>query len=167
MLSRTIAVVCVVIACASVLAGCGGSQRVRATGAAQRIRAADASQRVQSAAHGYLYRYGNGEAFIQWQRHGHLVRGTNSTTQIACCAPIPRHLIEASLTVTGTISGSNVRLHYSNGTTWTGTLTPSALLIRSAQHIPAGDPPLPLQRFRRATLADYNAAAAKTKATLH
>jgi hypothetical protein len=148
MMSKTLAIASGV-ACAGVLAGCGGSQR------------------AQDAARGYLYRYGNGEAFIEWQRNGQHVHGTNSTTQIACCAPIRRHLIEQSVTLNGTISGSNVLLHYSNGTTWAGTLTPSALLIRSAQRIPAGAPPLPLLRFRRATVADYNATAAKTKAALH
>jgi hypothetical protein len=166
MLSKTPAVACVTVACASMLAGCGGSRNVQAAGKSPRAETAGRAQRVQNAARGYLYRYGNGEAFIQWQRDGRHVRGTNSTTQITCCAPVRPHLIEESVAVTGTISGSKVLLHYSNGTTWTGTLTPTALLIRSAQRIPAGDPPLPLQPFRRATGADYNAAAAKTKAAL-
>ena len=142
-MSRTSAISCG-IACAGVLAGCGGSHG------------------VPDAAHGYLYRYGNGEAFIQWHRQGQKVHGTISETLIACCTPIPARLIRGNLTVNGTISGSNVFIHLSNGVRWNATLHSYGLLIGSES--PSGAS-LGV-RYRRASGADYNAAVAETKAAL-
>jgi hypothetical protein len=138
---RTLAIGCGVV-CASVLAGCGGSHP------------------VPDAAHGYLYRYGNGEAFIQWHRHGQKVHGTINETTIACCTPIPARIIEGTRAVNGTIAGSNVFLQLSNGVRWNGTLHSYGLLIRS--EYPSGAP-LGV-RYSRASGADYNAAVAETKA---
>ena len=128
--------------CASLLAGCGGSHP------------------VSDAAHGYLYRYGNGESFIQWHRQGQKVHGTIHETTIACCTPIPARLIRGTLTVNGTISGSNVLVHLSNGVRWNGTLHSYGLLITSEE--PSGAPVG--VRYRRASGAEYNAAVAQTKA---
>ena len=139
-MSRTLAFGCGLL-CAGVLAGCGGSRP------------------VPDAAHGYLYRYGNGEAFLQWHRQGQKVHGTINETTIACCAPIPARIIEGTDTVYGTISGPNVLLHLSTGVSWNGTLHSYGLLIRS--EYPSG---VPLGvRYRRASGADYNAAVAQTK----
>lgn len=138
---RALAIGCVGV-CASVLAGCGGSHP------------------VPDAAHGYLYRYGNGEAFIQWHRHGQKVHGTITDTTIACCEPIRPHLIERKVTLDGTISESNVFLHLSNGVRWEGTLHPYGLLVSTEE--PSGAPIG--VRYRRASGADYNAAVARTKA---
>lgn len=140
-MSRTLAISCAVV-CAGVLAGCGGSHS------------------VPDAAHGYLYRYGNGEEFMQWQRHGQKVHGTITDTTIACCTPIPARIIEGTLTVNGTISGSNVFLHLSNGVRWNGKLHPYGLLVSTEE--PSGAP-LGV-RYRRASGADYNAAVTQTKA---
>ena len=123
---RTVAAGCGVL-CASVLAGCGGSHL------------------VPDAAHGYLYRYGNGEAFVQWQRHGQEVHGTLNETTIACCVPIPARITERTLAVR-----------------WDGALHSYGLLIRS--EYPSGAP-LGV-RYRRASGADYYAAVAQTKAAL-
>jgi hypothetical protein len=136
---RTLAIASGVL-CAGVLAGCGGSHP------------------VPDAAHGYLYRYGNGESFLQLHRHGQKVHGTIDETTIACCAPIPARLIREALTVNGTISGSNVLLRLSNGVTWTGTLSHSSVSIRSSNNAPLAI------RYRLANGADYNAAVAQTKA---
>jgi hypothetical protein len=138
---RTLAVGCGVV-CASVLAGCGGSHG------------------VPDAAHGYLYRYGNGEAFLQWHRHGQKVHGKITETTITCCTPIPARIIETTHAVNGTLSGSDVFLHLTNGPSWNGTLHSYGLLIRSEE--PSGAP-LGV-RYRRASGADYNAAVAQTKA---
>lgn len=145
-MSRSLAIGCAVV-CASVLAGCAGSHP------------------VPDSAHGYLYRYVNGESFIQWQRHGQQVHGTISNTTIshttiACCIPNRPRLIEKSLTVNGTILGSTVFFHLSNGVRWNGTLHPYGLLITSEQ--PSGAP-INI-RYPRAHGADYNAAVAQTKA---
>ena len=140
-MSRTLVISCGVV-CAGVLAGCGGSHP------------------VPDVARGFLYRYGNGEAFIQWHRHGRKVHGTISETTIACCTPIPARIIEGTHTVKGTISGSNVLLHLSTGVRWNGSLRSYGLLIRS--EFPSGTP-LGI-RYRRASGADYNAAVAETKA---
>lgn len=140
-MSRSLAIGCAVV-CASVLAGCGGSRP------------------VPDAARGYLYRYGNGEAFMQWQRHDQKIHGTLNETTIACCAPIPARIIQRTLAVNGTVSGSHVLLHLSDDVAWNGTLLSSGVLIRS--EYPSG---VPLGvRYRRATGADYNAAVAQTKA---
>ena len=136
--------------------GCAGSHRA-GTPAPER----EGSRQVQGTARGYLYRYGNGEAFIQWRRRGQHVHGTISTTQIACCAPIPRRLIQKRDTVSGTISGSTIVLHLSTGVTWTGKLSGSGVSIRSSDKAPLAI------RFVPASVADYTAAAAKTKASLH
>ena len=138
---RAFAIGCGVV-CAGALAGCGGSHG------------------VPDAAPGYLYRYGNGEAFLQWHRHGRKFHGTINETTIACCAPVPARLIQVTRTVRGTISGSNVFFHVSNGVRWNATLHPYGLLIRSEE--PSGAP-LGV-RYRRASGADYNAAVAETKA---
>jgi hypothetical protein len=131
-MSRTLAIGCGLI-CATVLTGCGGSQPAQT---------------------GYLYRYGNGESFIQWHRHGQKFHGTVSTTQ-SCCVEGPARLIGGTDTINGTISGSNVFFHASH---WHGTLHSYGLLIRTE---PPGGVGV---RFRRASIADYNAAVAQTKA---
>jgi len=140
---RTLAIGCGVL-CVGVLAGCGGSHSVPDT------------------AHGYLYRYGNGEAFMQWHRHGQNVHGTINETTIACCIPIRPHLIDSKVTLDGTISGSNVSLHLSNGVRWDGTLHTYGVLISTEE--PSGAPIG--VRYRLASGADYNAAVAQTKAAL-
>lgn len=140
---RTLATGCGVV-CVGVLAGCGGSHS------------------VPDAAHGYLYRYGNGEAFMQWHRHGQNVRGTINETTIACCIPIRPHLIDSQVTFEGTISGSNVFLHLSNGVRWDGTLHTYGVLISTEE--PSGAPIG--VRYRLASGADYNAAVSQTKAAL-
>lgn len=111
-----------------------------------------------SGARGYLYRYGNGESFIQWQRHGHKVHGTIRTTQ-SCCVEGPARLLRGSFTVYGTISGSNVLLHYPHGVTVNGTLHSYGLLMRSTAY-PVGI------RYRRASVGDYSAAVAQTEAAV-
>jgi hypothetical protein len=136
---RTLAIGCGVL-CAGGLAGCGGSHS------------------VPDAAHGYLYRYGNGESFMQWHRHGQKVHGTINETTIACCLPIRPRIIEGAVTVNGTVSGSKVVLHLSNGVTWRGTLSHPGVSIRRS-----GNAPLAI-RYRPAIGADYNAAVAQTKA---
>jgi hypothetical protein len=136
---RTLAVGCGVV-CGSVLAGCGGSHP------------------VPDSAQGYLYRYGNGESFMQWHRQGQKVHGTINDTTIACCMPIRPRIIEGTVTVNGTISGSNVVLHLSNGVTWTGTLSHPGVFIRLSDNAPMAS------RYRPASGADYNAAVAQTKA---
>lgn len=98
---------------------------------------------------------------MQWQRRGRRVQGTISTTQIACCAPTPRRLIEQRDTVSGMISGSRIVLHLSTGVTWRGNLYRSGVFIRYSDKAP-----LPI-RFLRASRADYAAAAAETQASLH
>ena len=124
--------------CAFALAGCGGSR----------------------GAHSYLLRYGNGESFIQWQQHGQHVHGTISTTQSSATSPYPVRLLQQSLTLTGTVSGSNVFLHLSNGMKWNGTLHSYGLLLRAES---TSGPPQSA-RYRRASVADYDAAVAQTKA---
>lgn len=136
--------------------GCAGSHR-SSTPPPERT----GPQQVRWTGRGYLYRYGNGEAFIQWQRRGQHVQGTISTTQIACCAPTPRRLIEKRDAVSGTISGTRIVLHLSTGVTWRGNLYRSGVFIRYSDKAP-----LPI-RFLRASLADYTLAAAKTRASLH
>jgi hypothetical protein len=113
-----------------------------------------------SAAQSYLYRYGDGEWFIHWQRHGQHLHGTISDTQLAACGcSVPPG--GESGPVSGTISGKNVALHLPNGVTWVGTLTSSGgLVIRNAS--PSGAPLG--ERFRPATVADYNTAIAHAKA---
>lgn len=140
-MSRVLAIGGAVV-CAGLLAGCGGSRP------------------VPDGARGYLYRYANGESFIQWQRHGQKVRGRISDTTIACCVPIRPRLIEKTLTLSGTILGSTVFFHLSNGVRWNGTLEPYGLLITSEQ--PSGAPIN--VRYPRASGADYDAAVARTKA---
>ena len=124
--------------CICLAAGCGGS----------------------SGARGYLYRYGNGEAFIQWEQHGHHVHGTISDTQ-SCCVRGPARLNGGTLTVNGRIAGSNVLLHVSNGGRWwRGTLHPYGLLMSNGVPGEVG------VRYQRASVADYNAAVAQTKAAV-
>lgn len=98
---------------------------------------------------------------MQMQRHGDHVRGTINTTQIACCAPIPARLMQKRDTFSGVISGSELVLRLSTGVTWKGALSPSGVSIRSSDKAPLAI------RFRPASSADYDAAAAKTKASLH
>ena len=142
-MSRALAA-CGVILFASVLAGCGGSHP------------------VPDAAHGSLYRYGNGEAFIQWQRDGQKLHGTISETTITCCEPMPARLVETTHIVNGTISGSKVFLHLLNGVRWNGTLHSYGLFVRY-EHSQGRGVPLGI-RYRRASGSDYNAALAQTKA---
>jgi hypothetical protein len=135
-MSRTLAIGCGVI-CVGVLAGCGGSQR----------------------ASGYLYRYGNGEAFIQWQRHREHIHGTWSTTQ-SCCVEGPARLMTSSVRLNGSISGKNVLFDSPHGETVSGTLHSYGLLLTSCPPCGVG------VRYRRTSVADYNAAIAQTKATV-
>ena len=117
---------------------------------------------MSSGAQGYLYRYGNGEWFIHWQRHGQHIRGTISDTQLAACGcSVPPG--GESGPVTGTISENNVVLHMPGGVTWNGTLSSSGLVVRteSPSDAPLGD------RFHAASVADYNAAVAQTIAAVY
>jgi hypothetical protein len=112
-----------------------------------------------SGTRGYLYRYGNGEAFIQLQRHGRHLHGTIRDTQFAAVGPA--RLLTGGGAVRGTISGSNVTLRGLGGTV-IGTLSSFGLVIRADARTGA-----PLgERYRPASVADYNAAVAQTEATV-
>lgn len=132
-----------------VLAGCGVSQR----GHAEWRR-------------GYMDVWrnaGGGVTFLQLHRHGHHLRGTVIGSVFVPDPRWPRGSYQRQdFTITGTISGSHVRLHYPNGLDATGTLSPSVLLVRSTRPVPAGHLPLPLMRMSRATLADYRAFVNET-----
>lgn len=149
---RSLSIACCLIG-VGVLAGCGGSQRGQAAWTG-----------------GYVGVWGNAVTFVQLQRHGHHLHGTVIGTPFGL--PLAVRLPDAPdswrlrpgqrFTITGTISGSRVLLHSPNGLGAIGTLSPSVLLARSTQHVPAGDPPLPLMRMRRTTLADYRALVTGT-----
>jgi hypothetical protein len=142
-LSGALVIGCGVI-CAGALAGCGGSHRLQADGRP-----------------GYLYRYGNGESFLQWHRHGQKVHGTIRTTGFPGFGPA--RVFRDTTTFKGTISGSKFVLHQSNGNPdLVATLHSYGLLVVNTSGLPRDIG----VRYRRATVADYNAAAAQTKAAV-
>lgn len=149
---RSLAIACCLIG-VGVLAGCGGSQR-----------------RQAAWSRGYVGVWGNAVTFLQLHRQGHHLQGTviGSPYGLPLAARLPdapdswRLRFGQHVTITGTISGSHVLLHSPNGLGAIGTLSPSVLLARPTQHAPAGDPPPPLMRMRRMTLAAYRALTTET-----
>jgi hypothetical protein len=104
-------------------------------------------------------------AFIQLQRHGDRLHGTLTGVEFDATPYAAGRLMKMKpRAIYGTISGSKVVLHFSRRVAFTGTISRFVLLIRSAQHIPAGSPPLAPERYRRATVADYLAVAARKTA---
>jgi hypothetical protein len=102
---------------------------------------------------GYLAYASNGVLFIQWTRAGNAVTGTlaESYTELSN----PAQVSHESHTFTGVINGSSITITLDSGDNWNGTVTGSTITLNAPL---ASNGQISSFTFRRATVADYNAA---------